>query len=78
MIDTIAPVASCSNITVQLDASGNASISAADIDMGSNDACGIFSMAVDLTSFDCNSKGPHTVTLTVTDTSGNESICQSL
>ena len=78
VIDTIPPVASCRNITVQLDANGIATIAAADIDNGSNDACGISSMAVDVTTFDCNSKGPHTVTLTVTDNSGNESTCQSI
>src|SRR5258705_2252791 len=40
-LDHIAPVATCLNITVQLDASGNASITAAQIDNGSTDACGI-------------------------------------
>ncbi|WP_139002700.1 HYR domain-containing protein, partial [Hyunsoonleella aestuarii] len=39
--DNVDPTAICQDITVQLDASGNASITAAQIDNGSNDACGI-------------------------------------
>ena len=42
--DNIAPSAVCHNITVQLDASGNASITANSIDGGSSDACGIDTM----------------------------------
>jgi hypothetical protein len=46
--DTIPPVAICQDITVQLDATGNASITGADIDNGSNDNCGIASLSVAL------------------------------
>ncbi|HQV51459.1 MAG: HYR domain-containing protein [Flavobacteriales bacterium] len=76
--DNAAPTAICQNITVQLDATGNASITAADIDNGSNDACGIASIGADMTSFDCTNTGANTVTLTVTDNNGNVSICQSI
>ncbi|MFD2725853.1 HYR domain-containing protein, partial [Hyunsoonleella rubra] len=47
--DNEAPTAICQDITIQLDASGNASITTADIDNGSNDACGIQSLALDTT-----------------------------
>ena len=73
--DNVAPVAVCKNITVQLDASGNASISAADIDNGSSDACGIVGLMVNPNTFTCANIGPNTVTLTVTDTSHNVSTC---
>ena len=42
------PFASCQDITVQLDASGNASITGADVDGGSTDNCGIASLNVSL------------------------------
>ena len=73
--DNIDPIALCQDITVQLDASGNATITASDIDNGSSDACGIASLSLDITSFDCNDVNANTVTLTVTDVNGNFSTC---
>ncbi|PVW11606.1 HYR domain-containing protein, partial [Marixanthomonas spongiae] len=73
--DTTAPVAVCQDITVQLDALGNASITAAEIDNGSTDNCGIASTAIDINSFNCNNIGANAVVLTVTDNSGNTSTC---
>ncbi|HLP20093.1 MAG TPA: T9SS type A sorting domain-containing protein, partial [Chitinophagales bacterium] len=75
--DTVAPVAVCQNITVQLDATGNATITAADINNGSTDACGIATTSIDITDFDCSDVGTHTVTLTVTDINGNASTCSA-
>ena len=75
--DNVAPVALAQDITVQLDAAGNATITAADIDNGSNDACGIASLSLDIMSFDCSNLGENVVTLTVTDVNGNSSEAQS-
>ncbi|MCZ4320341.1 hypothetical protein O4H26_15230, partial [Aequorivita viscosa] len=75
--DNIAPTAVCQNITVQLDATGNASIAASDIDNGSTDICGIASLSVSPSSFTCADVGPNTITLTVTDVNGNVSTCTS-
>ncbi|MEZ4932501.1 MAG: T9SS type A sorting domain-containing protein [Saprospiraceae bacterium] len=61
------------DFTVQLDANGMATISVADIDNGSSDNCGIVSMELDFTSFDCNQVGDNEVTLTITDVGGNVS-----
>ncbi|MBC6369227.1 Ig-like domain-containing protein, partial [Algoriphagus sp. AK58] len=69
--DNIAPVVNTRNLTVQLDATGNASITAEQINNGSTDACGIQSITASKTSFDCTNVGPNTVTLTVTDVNGN-------
>src|SRR5690606_31254963 len=69
--DITAPVVVTRSITIQLDATGNASISAADIDNGSTDSCGIASMTLSQNSFDCGDVGANTVTLTVTDVNGN-------
>ncbi|WP_203293541.1 HYR domain-containing protein [Luteirhabdus pelagi] len=74
--DSVAPVANCvAPFTVQLDASGSASITVADIDNGSTDNCGIVSTSIDVTDFTCADVGPNTVTLTVTDVNGNTDTC---
>jgi hypothetical protein len=75
--DTISPIASCQDITVFLDGTGNVSFTAADIDNGSTDNCTTVTLASDFTSFTCADVGPNTVVLTVTDASGNTSTCTS-
>ncbi|MBK7337304.1 MAG: choice-of-anchor D domain-containing protein [Saprospirales bacterium] len=75
--DTTDPEALCQDATVTLDATGNGSISAAQIDNGSNDACGIASLSLDETAFDCSEVGANTVTLTVEDNNGNTSTCMA-
>ena len=71
--DNIAPVAIAQDLTVQLDASGNGSISGTQANNGSTDNCGIASYSVSPSSFDCNNVGPNAATLTVTDVNGNTS-----
>jgi gliding motility-associated-like protein len=71
LIDMFAPVAIANDITVQLDAAGTATITPAQIDGGSNDICGLASIALSQTTFDCNDIGQNTVTLIVTDNGGN-------
>ncbi len=77
VLDAEDPVAVCQDITVDLDASGMATITAADVDNGSTDNCAIASMSLDVSSFDCSMTGANTVTLTVTDNAGNSSTCTS-
>ncbi len=78
VIDNEAPVAVCQNITIQLDANGNASITAADVDGGSTDQCGIASTTIDMDTFDCSNVGDNNVILTVTDVNGNTSTCTAI
>ena len=75
--DNVAPVAVCKDITVQLDATGVATIAEDSVDNNSTDACGNLSFDTDITSFDCSSVSPVTVTLTVSDNSGNTATCTS-
>jgi len=75
VVDNTPPTAVCQSITVALNASGTASITAAQINNGSNDACGIASSSVSPSSFNCNNLGANTVTLTVTDVNGNSATC---
>ena len=75
VLDNTAPVASCKNITLSLDANGEAFITGADIDNGSTDNCGIDTMEVKPKSFNCQDIGNNAVVLTVFDASGNEASC---
>ncbi len=76
VVDNEAPIAVCQDLTLDLDpVTGTVSITGADIDNGSTDNCGIASMTVDIATFDCSMTGANTVTLTVTDNSGNSSTC---
>lgn len=70
VVDNLDPEILVNNITVQLDASGNATITPQDIDNGSSDNCSIASLALDVTDFSCTDLGTNTVVLTVTDNSG--------
>jgi subtilisin-like proprotein convertase family protein/uncharacterized protein YrzB (UPF0473 family) len=75
--DTQNPEAICQDITVYLDAAGMVSIKADDIDGGSYDNCALDTIVASVVDFDCSIVGVNNVTLTVTDTSGNESSCVS-
>ncbi|MCB1718530.1 MAG: hypothetical protein KDK05_25630, partial [Candidatus Competibacteraceae bacterium] len=77
VVDTVAPVVSCQNVTVSLDAMGQVSIASGDLDNGSSDACGIVSVVASDTTFDCMDVGGNAVTLTVTDVNGNSKSCIS-
>ncbi|UMB59698.1 gliding motility-associated C-terminal domain-containing protein [Lutibacter sp. A80] len=77
--ETVAPVANCiAPFTLALDDTGNATITANQIDNGSTDNCGIASINIDKESFDCSNIGENTVTLTVTDASGNKATCTTV
>jgi len=68
--DTEAPLVVTKNINVTL-VNGAASITAADVNDGSSDNCGIQSISVNKTNFTCANIGANTVTLTVIDIHGN-------
>ncbi|MFC7358299.1 S8 family serine peptidase [Jejudonia soesokkakensis] len=73
--ETVAPTVVCQDITVQLDANGSVSITAAAIDNGSLDSCGEVTLSIDVDTFTCDEIGDNTVTLTVEDESGNTATC---
>lgn len=70
--DTTLPTVITQNLTVYLDEAGTASITPDQINNGSSDACGIESMVLNQTDFDCSNVGENTVALTVNDVNGNE------
>ena len=69
--DLIAPEVITQTVIVSLDENGQGSTTKEAVDNGSNDACGILSSSIDISSFDCDNLGENTVTLTVTDVNGN-------
>ncbi len=71
IIDETAPVVVTNNITRSLDAAGNVSVTPADFDNGTADACGIDVMTVTPNTFDCSNTGVNTLTFTATDVNGN-------
>ena len=71
VVDNSAPTITTQNVTIYLDANGAASTNAAAVNNGSSDNCGVASMSLSKTSFDCSNVGNNSVTLTVTDVNGN-------
>ncbi|MCR9287925.1 T9SS type A sorting domain-containing protein [Saprospiraceae bacterium] len=76
--DTTVPTPLCQPVTVELNSSGLASLSATQVDNGSSDLCSGVSLSIDITSFDCDDLGDHTVTLTVTDDCNNVNTCTAI
>ncbi|HLF64408.1 MAG TPA: T9SS type A sorting domain-containing protein [Saprospiraceae bacterium] len=72
------PIAECIDITVFLDENGVVVISPDDVDGGSSSLCGDIELSVDPFEFDCEDIGDNTVTLTVTDVTGNTATCTAI
>ena len=77
VLDTVAPVALCNDTTLHLDINGSVSITTESLDAGSDDACGIQSIALGKTDFNCSNLGINSDTLTIIDVNGNLSFCVS-
>ena len=75
VIDTIAPLAICQDLVIQLDESGTASITVDDLNNGSFDNCAIDTLFIDKENFNCANVGENEVVLTVIDISGNVGTC---
>src|SRR5690606_25323350 len=75
IVDNEAPTAICQNTTIYLDAAGNATLTAADIDNGSSDNCSAVTLTTSQTTFNCSDLGTLNVTLYVEDAYGNTSSC---
>jgi hypothetical protein len=67
----------CQDVTIFIDANGNASVDPADINNGSGGGCQPGDLEFDLsqTDFNCTDLGPNIVILTVTDEDGNTATC---
>lgn len=77
VVDNIAPTALCKNAAVVLSASGTGTLAISQINNGSADNCGIVTTTLNNTIFTCANVGFNTVTMTVTDGSGNTAYCSA-
>ena len=83
VFDTVSPIASCRNFSVNILNSGIVTIPASDLNgvVNSSDACGPLSFSVNgLPNFQLGSPnvGPNNILLTVTDANNNSSSCFSI
>ena len=77
--DTELPVVNCKDITVNLDASGHASIVPSDVLASAPmDNCALADVTLSRSAFTCADLGPVSVTVTVTDASGNTASCDAV
>jgi gliding motility-associated-like protein len=72
VVDQTEPVVLLANTTLILDANGYATIDFTDLDNGSYDNCGIASIELSQSAFDCSQVGKNFITVYVTDNSGNQ------
>jgi hypothetical protein len=77
VLDPIAPMAKCKNLTANLGANGTVTIAASAVNNGSTDNCSV-SVALTPGTFNCANVGANTVTLVATDGSGNTSTCTAI
>jgi hypothetical protein len=75
--DVTPPAALCKNATAEIQANEQANITAANINNGSNDNCGVQTVSASQTNFDCDNIGTNTVFLTVTDINGLTASCSA-
>lgn len=76
--DLVPPAAVCQDVTIALDASGNATITAAQIDNGSTDNSGTVYLLICDDMFDCSDLGANSVQLEVYDDFGNRDYCTAI
>jgi hypothetical protein len=69
--DQTPPTVLTKNFILKLGTNGQAILASNDINNNSFDDCGIASMTLSTSSFDCSNIGENTVSLTVTDNNGN-------
>ena len=65
----------CKPATVQLDATGNVTVTSSDVDNGSFDNCVIVSYLIVPSNFDCDDLGANNVIMIVTDQANRSSNC---
>ncbi|HPG08302.1 MAG TPA: HYR domain-containing protein [Saprospiraceae bacterium] len=75
VVDNQAPQAHCKDVTAYLDANGQVSINADQVNNGSTDNCGVTDLILPQSIFDCNQVGTNLIKLNVSDASGSLGSC---
>lgn len=82
VLDTVAPTLTCNNITVDLNAFGNATVDSATAGLYTvSDACGINSITLNggtAVNYTCADVGPNTITIMAMDASNNAASCTAI
>ncbi len=78
VVDSISPTATTQNISVQLDGSGMATISGTDLVLTFDDNCGVATIGLSISTFDCSHLGANNVTVTVSDINGNSFVTNAI
>jgi hypothetical protein len=73
--DNTPPSVTCKDVTVFLNASGDASVTEADVVASKSDNCGVPTIALSKSAFTCANLGANTVTVTADDGHGNSASC---
>jgi hypothetical protein len=76
VLDTEKPTVTCKNVSVSL-VNGVASITPADVHTNASDNCGIKSIEISKSAFNCSNIGANNVVVTVTDNADNVTTCNS-
>lgn len=71
VIDNVFPIAQAQNRNIYLNSNGSATLSASQVNNGSSDDCGIASMTLSKTSYNCSNLGVNQVTFGVKDAYNN-------
>jgi hypothetical protein len=79
VLDDIDPSVVCQDKTLVLDGlTGDATLLVSDIEVSSDDNCGVVSSVLDMSYFECIDVGSSLVELTVSDLSGNTATCSAV
>ncbi|TVR83874.1 MAG: HYR domain-containing protein [Saprospirales bacterium] len=74
----VPPTAICQDVTIYLDENGVANLLPTDVDDGSIDSCGVESLQLSQSVFDCDDLVGTTIELIVTNAAGQQDHCTSL
>ncbi|MEM6347117.1 MAG: T9SS type A sorting domain-containing protein [Bacteroidota bacterium] len=77
VVDTIAPLVVCQDLSIMLDSSGQAVIDPTMVDNGSTDACGILNLSLSQDTFGVADIGTQIIMLIATDNNGNIDSCEA-
>ncbi len=75
LLDNLAPVADCDSVSLQLGSNGLATLTPQVLGPNSSDNCGIDSSTISQSIFSCGNTGWIAVTLSLWDSTGNQSTC---
>ncbi|MEM9835022.1 MAG: hypothetical protein AAF828_00885, partial [Bacteroidota bacterium] len=77
ILDTISPVAICTDTTIYLDATGAVSLDT-ELLADATDNCDVTAVAEGVQDYDCGDVGTDDITVTATDASGNTDMCTAV